>query len=69
MSNSNTVTRPPLCDRLMDKMSNIDAGYFVVDESTIEINNKIRLTFTTKVTPKGQIWLTNKYYEWQKLAA
>ena len=47
----------------------IDAGYFVVDESTIEINNKIRLTFTTKITPKGQIWLTKKYYDWQHLAA
>lgn len=47
----------------------IDRGYFVVDEGTIEVKDKTRLTFTTKVTPKGQIWLTNKYYEWQSVAA
>lgn len=47
----------------------IDKGYFVVDEGSVEINNKIRLTFTTRITPKGQIWLTNKYYQWQNLAA
>jgi phage antirepressor YoqD-like protein len=47
----------------------ISAGYFVVDENTIQVGNKTRLTFTTKVTPKGQIWLTKKYYEWQSIAA
>ncbi len=47
----------------------MDQGYFVVDESTIEVKDKTRLTFTTKITPKGQIWLTNKYYEWQSVAA
>jgi phage antirepressor YoqD-like protein len=47
----------------------IDRGYFVVDEGTIEVKDKTRLTFTTKVTPKGQIWLTSKYYEWQSVAA
>jgi anti-repressor protein len=47
----------------------IDSGYFVVDESTIEINNKTRLTLLPKSRPRGQIWLTNKYYEWQKVAA
>ena len=47
----------------------INRGYFVVDEGTIEANGKTRLTFTTKVTPKGQIWLTNKYYQWQNVAA
>jgi anti-repressor protein len=47
----------------------INRGYFVVDENTIEVNGKTRLSFTTKVTPKGQIWLSNKYSEWQIVAA
>jgi phage antirepressor YoqD-like protein len=47
----------------------IDQGYFVVDEGTVQTGNKTRLTFTTRITPKGQIWLTNKYYEWQNVAA
>ena len=47
----------------------IDAGYFIVDENTVKINGKTRLSFTSKVTPKGQVWLTNKYYEWQNVVA
>ena len=47
----------------------INRSYFVVDENTIEVNGKTRLSFTTKVTPKGQVWLSNKYSEWQNIAA
>ena len=47
----------------------INRGYFVVDENTVEVNGKTRLSFTTKVTPKGQVWLTNKYYQWLNVAA
>lgn len=39
----------------------IDAGYFTVREKSEVINNKVRLFHQTMITPKGQIYLANKY--------
>lgn len=39
----------------------IDAGYFDVKETSEVINNKVKLFHQTRITPKGQIYLTTKY--------
>lgn len=39
----------------------IDAGYFKVKEKSEVINNKVKLFHQTYITPKGQIYLANKY--------
>lgn len=37
----------------------IDTGYFVVKETPVNINDKEYIRFTTLVTPKGQMWISN----------
>ena len=44
----------------------LDAGYFEVRQSVITIKDKKALTFTPYITPKGQIWVTKKYHQWQE---
>ena len=44
----------------------LDAGYFEVRQSVITIKDKKTLTFTPYVTPKGQIWISKKYHQWQE---
>jgi len=39
----------------------LDAGYFEVKEKSEVINNKVKLFHQTRVTPKGQVYLTTKY--------
>jgi anti-repressor protein len=39
----------------------LDAGYFEVKEKSEVINNKVKLFHQTRITTKGQIYLTNKY--------
>lgn len=39
----------------------IEAGYFTVKEKSQVINNKVKLFHQTLITPKGQIYLANKY--------
>jgi phage antirepressor YoqD-like protein len=40
----------------------VDAGYFVVRESTYEINGMDRLYSKTYVTGKGEVWLTKQLF-------
>lgn len=42
----------------------VDRGYFVVVERTIETLYGCQLKYTTKITPAGQIWLTNMCPRW-----
>lgn len=42
----------------------IDRGYFVVKETSYMTPYGERLSQTTMVTPKGQIWLVSKVKEW-----
>lgn len=42
----------------------VDRGYFVVVERTIETSYGCQLKHTTKITPAGQIWLTNMCARW-----
>ena len=43
----------------------IDRGYFKVKEGTYKTPyGSVKLNNTTLVTPKGQVWLTNKVREW-----
>ena len=44
----------------------VDRGYFVVVERTIETSYGCQLKHTTKVTPTGQIWLTNMCPRWME---
>ena len=39
----------------------IDNGWLVLEEKAIDINGFNRITFTTKVTPKGQDYFINKF--------
>jgi phage antirepressor YoqD-like protein len=40
--------------------SALNAGYFEVEQATVEINNRTVLKRTTRVTPKGQILIISK---------
>lgn len=42
----------------------IDNGFFVIHEGTYVCNAEQRLYTTTLITPKGQVWLTNKIRSW-----
>lgn len=44
----------------------LEAGYFEVRQSVVIIKDKKTLTFTPYVTPKGQIWISKKYHQWQE---
>ncbi|ENH2555389.1 phage antirepressor KilAC domain-containing protein, partial [Escherichia coli] len=38
----------------------MDRGYFTVKETAINTNHGIQISFTTKITGRGQQWLTRK---------
>ncbi|EMZ8321450.1 phage antirepressor KilAC domain-containing protein [Escherichia coli] len=38
----------------------MDRGYFTVKETAVNTNHGIRISFTTKITGRGQQWLTRK---------
>lgn len=38
----------------------MDRGYFTVKETAVNTNHGIHISFTTKLTGKGQQWLTRK---------
>ncbi|MGG2141214.1 phage antirepressor KilAC domain-containing protein [Symbiopectobacterium sp. RP] len=38
----------------------MDRGYFTVRETPVDTNHGIQISFTTKITGKGQQWLTRK---------
>lgn len=38
----------------------MDRGYFTVKETTVNTNHGIQISFTTKITGRGQQWLTRK---------
>jgi len=42
----------------------IDAGYFEVKENSFEIREQVVLNYTTLVTPRGQMWITNSIKDW-----
>jgi anti-repressor protein len=44
--------------------SYIDRGYFYIKESTYNTPYGEKITTTTLVTPKGQVWLVSKVKEW-----
>nr|WP_231360909.1 phage antirepressor KilAC domain-containing protein [Escherichia coli] len=37
-----------------------DRGYFTVKETAVNTNHGIQISFTTKITGRGQQWLTRK---------
>ena len=41
-----------------------DMKYFFVNENHFDVGDKVCLSKTTLVTPKGQLWLSNKIKEW-----
>ncbi|MGC9695549.1 phage antirepressor KilAC domain-containing protein, partial [Escherichia coli] len=38
----------------------MDRGYFTVKETAVNTNHGIQISFTTKITGRGQQWLTRK---------
>ena len=38
----------------------MDRGYFTVKETVVNTNHGIQISFTTKITGRGQQWLTRK---------
>ena len=42
----------------------IDAGYFEIKENSFEIREQVVLNYTTLVTPRGQMWITNSIKDW-----
>ena len=42
------------------KQVGIDRGFFVIEEKAVTTPNIIKLTLTTKVTPKGQVYIVNR---------
>ncbi|MFG3850881.1 phage antirepressor KilAC domain-containing protein [Escherichia coli] len=38
----------------------MDRGYFIVKETAVNTNHGIQISFTTKITGRGQQWLTRK---------
>lgn len=38
----------------------MEREYFVVEEKIVDVSGKLRAYFTTKITPKGQIYITNR---------
>ncbi|MGU7665942.1 phage antirepressor KilAC domain-containing protein [Escherichia coli] len=38
----------------------MDRGYFAVKETAVNTNHGIQISFTTKITGRGQQWLTRK---------
>ncbi|WP_105453486.1 phage antirepressor KilAC domain-containing protein [Escherichia coli] len=38
----------------------MDRGYFTVEETAVNTNHGIQISFTTKITGRGQQWLTRK---------
>lgn len=46
--------------RNVPKQEYMDRGYFTVKETAVNTNHGIHISFTTKLTGKGQQWLTRK---------
>ncbi|WP_440867319.1 phage antirepressor KilAC domain-containing protein [Symbiopectobacterium purcellii] len=46
--------------KLFNKAEYMDRGYFTVRETPVDTNHGIQISFTTKITGKGQQWLTRK---------
>lgn len=41
----------------------MDRGYFTVKETAVNTNHGIQISFTTKITGRGQQWLTRKLFD------
>ncbi|EJT7523998.1 phage antirepressor KilAC domain-containing protein [Escherichia coli] len=41
----------------------MDRGYFTVKETAVNTNHGIQISFTTKITGRGQQWLTRKFLD------
>lgn len=46
--------------RNVPKQEYMDRGYFTVKETAVNTNHGIHISFTTKITGRGQQWLTRK---------
>lgn len=55
--------------RNVPKQEYMDRGYFTVKETAVNTNHGIHISFTTKITGKGQQWLTRKLVDCGMLKA